>query len=45
MSRFKVSPVTLLAVAVPLVVAFWVLMTQGLDVFIEPLPFFLRGEG
>ena len=25
-------------VAVPLVVAFWVLMTQGLDVYIAPLP-------
>jgi putative tricarboxylic transport membrane protein len=33
----------LLAVAVPMVVFFWVLMTQGLDVFIEPLPFFLKG--
>lgn len=38
-------PAILLAVAVPLVVAFWVLMTQGLDVFIEPLPEFLRSEG
>ncbi|WP_119165362.1 tripartite tricarboxylate transporter TctB family protein [Algihabitans albus] len=37
------KPVTLVLVAVPLVVAFWVLMTQGLDVFIEPLPTFLRG--
>ncbi|KIT16314.1 tripartite tricarboxylate transporter TctB family protein [Jannaschia aquimarina] len=26
------------AVAVPLVVGFWVLMTQGLDVYIAPLP-------
>ena len=23
-------------------ILFWVLMTQGLDVFIEPLPTFLR---
>ena len=38
-------PLHLIAVAVPLVVLFWVLMTQGLDVFIEPLPTFLRGEG
>ena len=36
------SPVKLIAVAVPLVVAFWVLMTQGLSVWIEPLPGFLR---
>ena len=35
----------LILVAVPLVVLFWVLMTQGLDVFIEPLPAFMRGEG
>ncbi|WP_350333627.1 tripartite tricarboxylate transporter TctB family protein [Coralliovum pocilloporae] len=35
----------LLMVAVPLVVAFWVLMTQGLDVFIEPLPSFLTKKG
>ena len=33
----------LLLVAVPLVVAFWVLMNYGLSVFIEPLPSFLRG--
>ena len=32
----------LLLVAVPLVVAFWVLMNYGLSVFIEPLPSFLR---
>ena len=38
------SPVRLLLVAVPLVVAFWALMTQGLDVFIEPLPWFLKGD-
>jgi hypothetical protein len=24
------------------VVGFWLLMTQGLDVFVEPLPEFLR---
>lgn len=33
----------LVLVAVPLVVAFWALMNYGLSVFIEPLPFFLRG--
>lgn len=38
-------PHYLILVAVPLVVLFWVLMTQGLDVFIEPLPTFMRGEG
>lgn len=32
----------LILVAVPLVVAFWALMNYGLDVFIEPLPRFLR---
>ena len=35
--------IKLLFVAVPLVVAFWALMNYGLSVFIEPLPFFLRG--
>ena len=34
--------VRLVLVAVPLVVAFWVLMNYGLSVFIEPLPAFLR---
>ncbi len=34
--------VKLVLVAVPLVVAFWVLMNYGLSVFIEPLPSFLR---
>ena len=38
-------PHILLLVAVPLVVVFWVLMTQGLDVFIEPLPAFLKADG
>lgn len=37
------SPLKLLMVALPLVVGFWLLMTQGLDVFIEPLPWFLKG--
>jgi putative tricarboxylic transport membrane protein len=37
------SPVKLVLVAVPLVVAFWLLMNYGLSVFIEPLPVFLRG--
>ncbi len=35
--------VKLILVAIPLVVAFWVLMNYGLSVFIEPLPAFLRG--
>lgn len=39
------KPITLILVAVPMVVAFWVLMTQGLDVFIEPLPEFFRSAG
>lgn len=39
------KPLTLILVAVPMVVAFWVLMTQGLDVFIEPLPLFLKSAG
>ncbi|MCV6546467.1 MAG: tripartite tricarboxylate transporter TctB family protein [Cohaesibacter sp.] len=34
----------LVAVAVPTVFAFWALMTYGLDVFIEPLPKFMRGR-
>ena len=38
-------PVYLVLVAVPLVVLFWLLMTEGLDVFIEPLPAVLRGGG
>ncbi len=38
-------PLYLILVAVPLVVLFWTLMTQGLDVFIEPLPAFMRGRG
>lgn len=33
----------LVFVAVPLVVAFWALMSLGLSVFIEPLPLFLKG--
>ncbi|MEM8749721.1 MAG: tripartite tricarboxylate transporter TctB family protein [Pseudomonadota bacterium] len=37
------SPVKLVLVSVPLVVAFWILMNYGLSVFIEPLPVFLRG--
>lgn len=35
----------LLLASVPLVLLFWVLMTQGLDVFIEPLPEFLKERG
>lgn len=37
------KPLTLILVAVPMVVAFWVLMTQGLDVFIAPFPAFFEG--
>ena len=37
------SALKLFLVAVPLVVCFWLLMTQGLDVFIEPLPWFMKG--
>jgi len=36
------SVIKVLAVAVPLVVCFWVLMNYGLSVFIEPLPAFLK---
>ncbi len=38
------SPVKLLLVALPIAVGFWVLMTHGLDVFLEPLPWFLKGQ-
>ena len=37
------SVIKLVLVSVPLVVMFWVLMHFGLSVFVEPLPFFLRG--
>jgi putative tricarboxylic transport membrane protein len=33
----------ILAVSVPIAIAFWALMTLGLSVFLEPLPWFLRG--
>ncbi|MGB1025161.1 MAG: tripartite tricarboxylate transporter TctB family protein [Rhodospirillaceae bacterium] len=36
-------PVILIAASLPIVVAFWALMTQVLDVFIEPFPSFLAG--
>ncbi|MFK7791269.1 MAG: tripartite tricarboxylate transporter TctB family protein [Devosiaceae bacterium] len=32
----------LVGASVPVVIAFWVLMTQGLDVFVAPFPEFLR---
>ncbi|MFN3227206.1 MAG: tripartite tricarboxylate transporter TctB family protein [Hyphomicrobiales bacterium] len=32
----------LIGASIPVVVGFWLLMTQGLDVFVEPLPEFLR---
>ena len=38
------SPLKLLLVSLPLVIAFWVLMTHGLDIFLEPLPWFLKGN-
>lgn len=33
----------LIGASVPIVIGFWALMTQGLDVFIEPFPEFMRG--
>lgn len=36
------KPLPLILASVPLVVGFWVLMTQGLDVYIDPIPRFLR---
>ncbi len=36
------NPFKLILASVPLVVLFWLLMTQGLDVFIEPLPEFMK---
>jgi len=35
--------IPLVLASVPLVFMFWALMNYGLSVFIEPLPFFLRG--
>ena len=35
--------IKLLLVAIPLVVAFWLLMNYGLSVDIKPFPFFMRG--
>jgi putative tricarboxylic transport membrane protein len=35
-------PLTLILASVPLVAIFWALMTQGLDIFIEPWPEILR---
>ena len=34
-------PLFLVLASVPLVVAFWALMTLGLDIYVEPLPSFL----
>lgn len=36
-------PIPLFLASAPLVFLFWALMNYGLSVFIEPLPFFLRG--
>lgn len=38
------SILKLIIIALPIVVGFWLLMTKGLDVFIEPLPWFLKGK-
>ncbi len=38
------SILKLVIIALPLVVGFWFLMAKGLDVFIEPLPWFLKGK-
>ena len=38
-------PLMLLLASLPLVVAFWAMMTLGLDIYVEPLPWFLRGRG
>lgn len=38
-------PLTLVLASVPIVVAFWALMTQGLDIYVAPLPEFLREVG
>ncbi|MEO1090227.1 MAG: tripartite tricarboxylate transporter TctB family protein [Pseudomonadota bacterium] len=35
-------PLILVAASVPLVVAFWLLMTQGLDIYIDPVPGLLK---
>lgn len=32
------NPITLILASVPIVVAFWALMTQGLDIYIAPWP-------
>lgn len=36
------KPLTLILASLPIVVAFWALMTQGLDIYIDPLPAFLK---
>ncbi len=38
------STLKLVIIALPLVIGFWLLMTKGLDVFIEPLPWFMKGK-
>lgn len=38
-------PLVLILASLPLVVAFWVLMTQGLDIYVAPFPSFLEGGG
>ncbi len=37
------SWIRIVVVAVPIAVGFWWLMDKGLDVFVEPLPWFLKG--
>ncbi|MEM7024083.1 MAG: tripartite tricarboxylate transporter TctB family protein [Pseudomonadota bacterium] len=39
------NPLTLILASLPLVLAFWALMTQGLDIYVAPLPEFMRGGG
>ncbi len=39
------KPLTLILASLPLVVLFWLLMTEGLDIYIAPLPAFFGGAG
>ncbi|MCI4665254.1 MAG: tripartite tricarboxylate transporter TctB family protein [Neomegalonema sp.] len=38
------SPLTLLLASLPLVFGFWLLMTQGLDVYVSPCPITVKAE-
>lgn len=35
------NPITLILASAPIVIAFWLLMTQALDVYVAPLPAFM----